>query len=164
MTELLDFLGQGLYSLNYHAPQSTPGYGARAHRTERWQQEGVSCLGRRVTSFSCRTRGREPHRETETPREPQPGAFLFLRGALPPVGSSFPLAFLALLVPLVRTRVELVVAVGARALAYGLQQGLPGGLPILITGVAGSLLGAFLTRGTSGDPTIDLDAAAREVA
>ena len=24
-----------------------------AHRTERWQQEGVSCLGRRVTSFSC---------------------------------------------------------------------------------------------------------------
>ena len=76
----------------------------------------------------------------------------------------FPLAFLALLVPLVRTRVELLVAVGAGALAYGLQQSLPGGLPILITGVAGSLLGAFLTRGAPADPAIDLDAATREVA
>jgi 4-azaleucine resistance transporter AzlC len=76
----------------------------------------------------------------------------------------FPLAFVALLVPLVRTRVELVVAVSAGALAYGLQQSLPGGLPILITGVAGSLLGAFLTHGIPTDSTIDAEAAAREVA
>ena len=76
----------------------------------------------------------------------------------------FPLAFLALLVPLVRNRVELAVAVSAGALAYGLQQTLPGGLPILITGVAGSLLGAFLTRRSPGDVTIDPAAAVREVA
>ena len=76
----------------------------------------------------------------------------------------FPLAFVALLVPLVRTRVELLVAVGSGALAYGLQQSLPGGLPILVTGIAGSLLGAFLTRGDAADSTIDPDAAVREVA
>ena len=63
----------------------------------------------------------------------------------------FPLAFLALLVPLVRTRVELVVAVASGALAFGLARALPGGLPILVTGIAGSLLGAFLTRGTPPD-------------
>ena len=94
----------------------------------------------------------------------------FLLGAAIPdpaelgVDLIFPLAFVALLVPLVRTRVELIVAVGAGALAYGLQQSLPGGLPILITGIAGSLLGAFLTRGTPGDSTIDAEAAVREVA
>lgn len=75
----------------------------------------------------------------------------------------FPLAFLALLVPLVRTRVELLVALVAGALAYVLARGLPGGLPILVTGVVGSLLGAALTRGR---PSIDVnvDDAAREVA
>jgi len=94
----------------------------------------------------------------------------FLLGATIPdpaelgVDLIFPLAFLALLVPLVRTRVELLIAVGAGALAFGLQQSLPGGLPILFTGIAGSLLGAFLTRGTPADPTIDLDEATREVA
>ena len=94
----------------------------------------------------------------------------FLLGATIPdpmelgVDLIFPLAFLALLVPLVRTRVELVVALAAGALAYALQQGLPGGLPILITGVAGSLLGAFLTRRAPADTTIDPADAAREVA
>jgi len=94
----------------------------------------------------------------------------FLLGATIPdpaqlgVDVIFPLAFVALLVPLVGTRVEVVVAVCAGALAYGLQQSLPGGLPILITGIAGSLLGAFLTRGTPTDSTIDAEAAAREVA
>lgn len=58
----------------------------------------------------------------------------------------FPLAFLALLVPLVRTRVELVVAVATGALAWLLARELPGGVAILATGVAGSLLGAWLTR------------------
>ncbi|MSO95945.1 MAG: branched-chain amino acid ABC transporter permease [Thermoleophilia bacterium] len=76
----------------------------------------------------------------------------------------FPLAFLALLVPIVRTRAEVLVAVGSGALAFGLQKSLPGGLPILLTGVAGSLLGAFLTRRTPVDTTIDFEAAAREVA
>lgn len=75
----------------------------------------------------------------------------------------FPLAFLALLVPLVRTRVELVVAAVSGALAYALSEGLPGGLPILFTGVAGSLLGAALTRGRPDD-VVRLDDAAREVA
>lgn len=76
----------------------------------------------------------------------------------------FPLAFLALLVPLVHTRAELSVALASGALAFGLARALPGGLPILLTGIAGSLLGAFLTRGTPADRTIHPDDAAREVA
>ena len=76
----------------------------------------------------------------------------------------FPLAFLALLVPLLHTRVELVVALASGALALGLAQILPGGLPILLTGIGGSLLGAYLTRGAPPDRTIHLDDAAREVA
>lgn len=75
----------------------------------------------------------------------------------------FPLAFLALLVPLVRTRVELAVAVGAGALAFGLSKLLPGGLPILVAGVAGSLAGAWLTRGRPWQD-VSLEDAAREVA
>jgi 4-azaleucine resistance transporter AzlC len=75
----------------------------------------------------------------------------------------FPLAFLALLVPLVRTRVALLVAVVSGGLAFVLTEALPGGLPILLTGVAGSLLGAALTDGRPDDE-IDLDDAAREVA
>ena len=59
----------------------------------------------------------------------------------------FPLAFLALLVPLLRRRVDVLVAVVAGALAWLLARGLPGGLPILLAGVVGSLLGALLTRG-----------------
>ena len=65
--------------------------------------------------------------------------------------------------PLVRTRVELAVAVASGVLAYVLSRHLPGGLPILLTGVAGSLLGASLTRGRPDDE-IRLDDAAREVA
>ena len=76
----------------------------------------------------------------------------------------FPLAFLALLVPLVRTGVELAVALVSGALAFGLARALPGGLPILLTGVGGSLLGAFLSRGTPADRSIHPDDAAREVA
>lgn len=76
----------------------------------------------------------------------------------------FPLAFLALLVPLVRTRIELVVALVSGALAFGLARVAPGGLPILLTGVGGSLLGAFLTRGQPADRRIDPADAAREVA
>jgi 4-azaleucine resistance transporter AzlC len=76
----------------------------------------------------------------------------------------FPLAFLALLVPLVRTRIELAVALCSGALAFALHRALPGGLPILLTGVGGSLLGAFLTRGSEPDRAIHADDAAREVA
>ena len=94
----------------------------------------------------------------------------FLLGAAIPdparlgVDLIFPLAFLALLVPLVRTRVELAVAVASAVLAFGLARVLPGGLPILLTGIAGSLLGAFLTVGQPADRSIHLDDAAREVA
>jgi len=59
----------------------------------------------------------------------------------------FPLAFLALLVPLLRRRVDVLVAIVAGALAWLLARGLPGGLPILVAGVVGSLLGAVLTKG-----------------
>lgn len=76
----------------------------------------------------------------------------------------FPLAFLALLIPLLRTRTELAVAVVSGALAFGLTRVLPGGLPILVTGIVGSLLGAWLTRTTSLDTGFHADDAAREVA
>ena len=75
----------------------------------------------------------------------------------------FPLAFLALLVPLVRSRIDLAVAVTGGALAFALSEQLPGGLPILVAGVVGSLLGAVLTNGRPSDE-IRLDDAAREVA
>ena len=75
----------------------------------------------------------------------------------------FPLAFLGLLVPLVRSRVELLVAVASGAIAYVAARGLPGGLPILLAGVVGSLLGAALTSGRSGEE-VDVEDAAREVA
>ena len=93
----------------------------------------------------------------------------FLAGAAIPdpeksgVDFIFPLAFLALLVPLVRTRVELLVALASGALAFGLGRTVPGGLPILITGIGGSLLGAFLTRGTPADRTIHPADAVRDV-
>lgn len=58
----------------------------------------------------------------------------------------FPVAFLALLVPLLRRRADVIVAIVAGTLAWALAKGLPGGLPVLGAGVAGALLGAFLTR------------------
>jgi 4-azaleucine resistance transporter AzlC len=58
----------------------------------------------------------------------------------------FPVAFLALLVPLLRRRVDVLVAVLAGLLAWTLAKWLPGGLPVLGAGVAGALLGAFATR------------------
>jgi predicted branched-subunit amino acid permease len=76
----------------------------------------------------------------------------------------FPLAFLALLVPLLRTRIELLIAVLSGGLAWAISQVETGGLVILITGVAGSLLGAALTAGRRPDGTVDLDDARREVA
>ena len=75
----------------------------------------------------------------------------------------FPLSFLALLVPIIRSRVELIVAIFSGALAFAISSRLPGGLPILITGVAGSLLGAWLTRSETPPPP-KLEDAIREVA
>ena len=76
----------------------------------------------------------------------------------------FPLAFLALLVPLLRTRVELTVAASAGAAAWVASRELPGGTPVLVAGVGGSLLGAWLTRREPVDTELRLDDAAREVA
>lgn len=92
-----------------------------------------------------------------------------LGGAIPDpeklgVDLVFPLAFLALLVPLVRTRIELVVAVASGALAFFTTKVLPSGLPILVTGLAGSLLGAWLARGEDPDVERDLHDMVREVA
>jgi 4-azaleucine resistance transporter AzlC len=75
----------------------------------------------------------------------------FLGGVIPDpertgVDFVFPVAFLALLVPLLRRRVDVAVAVVAGAAAYGLAKALPGGLPVVAAGVAGALLGALLTR------------------
>ncbi|WP_407571370.1 AzlC family ABC transporter permease [Deinococcus altitudinis] len=57
----------------------------------------------------------------------------------------FPLAFLGLLVPLVAGRRELLVAVVSGLLAWGVSRFFPGGLTVLIAGVGGALLGAYLT-------------------
>jgi 4-azaleucine resistance transporter AzlC len=75
----------------------------------------------------------------------------------------FPLAFLALLVPLVRTRAELAVAVCSGVGAYLVARPLPGGAPIVVAGIGGSLLGAWLTRGRPADER-RLEDAIREVA
>ena len=63
----------------------------------------------------------------------------------------FPLAFLGLLVPLLKGRTEVVVAVLAGLLAWLLSSRLPSGLVVLIVGVAGSLLGAWLTTSKRGE-------------
>jgi 4-azaleucine resistance transporter AzlC len=75
----------------------------------------------------------------------------------------FPLSFLALLIPMLRSKAALIVAAVSGTLAFGLSRILPGGLPILLTGIAGSLLGAYLTR----DETLEspkLEDAVREAA
>ena len=59
----------------------------------------------------------------------------------------FPLAFLALLVPLVRGWPALAVAVFAGAFALLASQVLNSGLVVLLAGVLGPFLGAWLTRG-----------------
>ena len=56
----------------------------------------------------------------------------------------FPLAFLALLIPLLRGRPEWVVAGASGLCALGLSRVLPGGLVVLVTAVGGSLVGAVL--------------------
>jgi 4-azaleucine resistance transporter AzlC len=59
----------------------------------------------------------------------------------------FPLAFLALLIPLLRSGQALGVAVFAGALALLASQVMNTGLVVLLAGVLGPLLGAWLTKG-----------------
>jgi 4-azaleucine resistance transporter AzlC len=58
----------------------------------------------------------------------------------------FPVAFLALLVPLLKRRVDVFVAAFAGLLAWVLAKEVSEGLTVLAAGVAGALLGAVLTR------------------
>jgi 4-azaleucine resistance transporter AzlC len=55
----------------------------------------------------------------------------------------FPLAFLALLIPLLKGWTEVLVAAVSGLLALAVSQVAPGGVAILVAGVAGSLLGAL---------------------
>jgi 4-azaleucine resistance transporter AzlC len=59
----------------------------------------------------------------------------------------FPVAFLALLVPLLRRRADALVAAVAGLAAWLCSKSLPGGLPVIVAGVAGAFLGALVTRG-----------------
>ncbi len=61
------------------------------------------------------------------------------------VGVIFPLAFLGLLVPMLRGGTTVLVALVSGLVAWGLSRVLPGGLVILLAGVGGALLGAWLT-------------------
>lgn len=60
----------------------------------------------------------------------------------------FPVAFLALLVPLLKRRLDSLIAVASGVAAFVLAnvQGVNGGLTILLVGIAGSLLGAVLSK------------------
>lgn len=58
----------------------------------------------------------------------------------------FPVAFIALLVPLLQGRIEWIVALASGAVALVLSNFAGGGVTILVTGVCGSLLGAWLGR------------------
>ena len=62
----------------------------------------------------------------------------------------FPLAFLGLLVPLLVGRREVLVAVFSGLLAWGMSRIVPGGLTVMIAGVGGALLGAFLSTHSTG--------------
>jgi predicted branched-subunit amino acid permease len=61
-----------------------------------------------------------------------------------------PLAFLAVLVPLVRTRPMMLVALAAGGTAYLVSQVAPSGLAVLGAGLAGCLLGGWLMRDEAG--------------
>ncbi len=75
----------------------------------------------------------------------------------------FPLSFLAILMPLLKTKTEWIVAGGSSLLALVLVPRLPSGLGILLVGILGSLLGAILSKNETLEPA-SLDDAAREVA
>ena len=83
----------------------------------------------------------------------------------------FPLSFLAILIPILKSRVEWWVAFASSLMAFLLVPRLPSGLGILLVGVLGSLLGAWLTQSEpieapsiEGTKAPSLEDAAREVA
>ena len=63
----------------------------------------------------------------------------------------FPLAFLALLLPLLRNRPAWIVALVSGALALVLSRFVNTGVMVMVTAVAGSLLGAWLSGTKGGD-------------
>lgn len=63
----------------------------------------------------------------------------------------FPLAFLALLLPLLKNRTAWVVALSSAALALLFSRFLSAGVTVLLTGLLGSLLGAALGTGTAAE-------------
>jgi 4-azaleucine resistance transporter AzlC len=68
----------------------------------------------------------------------------------------FPVAFLALLIPLLKQRVDFLMAILAGVAAFILANVLNvnGGLTILLVGVVGSLVGAYVTKDTVTKDTI----------
>lgn len=62
----------------------------------------------------------------------------------------FPLAFLALLVPLLRRPIDVAVALFSGATGLLAVQVMPGGLAVLVVGVLGALVGAALSRDEKG--------------
>jgi predicted branched-subunit amino acid permease len=62
----------------------------------------------------------------------------------------FPLAFLALLIPLIKERIDLAVAVFSGLLALVASRWINAGLTILVAAVLGSLIGALWTSRTEG--------------
>ncbi|PTL84420.1 AzlC family ABC transporter permease [Vitiosangium sp. GDMCC 1.1324] len=64
----------------------------------------------------------------------------------------FPLAFLALLIPLLKGWTEVLVAAFSGLLALALSRVAPGGVAVLVAGVAGSLLGALFTADGTPSP------------
>jgi 4-azaleucine resistance transporter AzlC len=75
----------------------------------------------------------------------------------------FPLSFLAILIPILKSRVDWLVAFGSSVLAFVLVPHLPSGLGILVVGILGSLLGAYFTRNEPLEAQ-SLEDATREVA
>jgi 4-azaleucine resistance transporter AzlC len=67
----------------------------------------------------------------------------------------FPVAFLALLIPLLKERVAFLIAIVAGVAAFLLTNvfAVNGGITILLVGVIGSLLGAYITKDTNTKDT-----------
>ena len=81
LTELLDFSGQGAYSPDYHAPQPDARLRSAGQTERNGGSRRSSCLGRRVTSFSCLPLEETP---SETPPEAAAGGVSFLLTAPAP--------------------------------------------------------------------------------
>jgi predicted branched-subunit amino acid permease len=67
------------------------------------------------------------------------------------LGLVFPLTFIGLLVPLLRERVSVSVAILAGVISIVGALVIPGSWYILIAGIVASALGAFLTRSSEAE-------------